>query len=32
VPDAVEKYKELMALKHGFRRLKDVLAMRPIDH
>ena len=32
VPEAVEKYKELMAVEQGFRRLKDVLAMRPIYH
>jgi transposase len=31
-PDAVEKYKELMAVEQGFRRLKDVSAMRPIYH
>jgi transposase len=32
VAEAVEKYKELMAVEQGFRRLKDVLAMRPIYH
>jgi len=32
IPEAVEKYKELMAVEQGFRRLKDVLAMRPIYH
>ena len=32
VPEAVEKYKELMGVEQGFRRLKDVLAMRPIYH
>jgi hypothetical protein len=30
--EAVEKYKELMAGEQGFRRLKDVLATRPIYH
>jgi transposase len=32
IPEAVEKYKELMDVEQGFRRLKDVLAMRPIYH
>ena len=32
VREAVEKYKELMDMEQGFRRLKDVLAMRPIYH
>lgn len=32
VQEAVEKYKELMEVERGFRRLKDVLAMRPIYH
>ncbi len=30
--DAVAMYKELMEVEWGFRRLKDVLAMRPIHH
>jgi transposase len=32
VSEAVAKYKELMAVEQGFRRLKDALAMRPIYH
>ena len=32
IREAVEKYKELMDVEQGFRRLKDVLAMRPIYH
>jgi transposase len=32
IEDAVQRYKELMDVERGFRRLKDVLAMRPIYH
>ena len=30
--DAVAMYKELMEVERSFRNLKDVLALRPIDH
>jgi transposase len=30
--EAVRMYKELSEVKRGFRRLKDVLEMRPIYH
>ena len=30
--DAVAWYKELIEVEHGFRSLKDVLALRPIYH
>jgi transposase len=32
VLDAVAMYKELTEVESGFRQLKDVMAMRPIDH
>src|SRR5580700_9808995 len=32
VLDAVAMYKELTDVESGFRQLKDVMAMRPIDH
>jgi transposase len=32
VPDAVAMYKESTEVVIGFRQLKDVMAMRPIDH
>ena len=32
VLDAVALYKELTAVASGFRQLKDVMALRPIDH
>jgi hypothetical protein len=32
VLDAVALYKELTDVESGFRQLKDVLAMRPVDH
>jgi len=30
--DAVAKYKELMDVERGFRRMKDVLSLRPVYH
>jgi hypothetical protein len=32
VLDAVALYKDLTEVEHGFRQLKGVLALRPIDH
>jgi hypothetical protein len=30
--DAVAMYKQLMEVEHGFRRMKDVLSLRPVYH